>query len=67
VAIETAVFDACVLYPAPLRDLLISLAVAGLFRARWTDRIHDEWIGNLLNKRKDLKGWGPRPDPQADE
>lgn len=26
------VFDACVLYPAPLRDLLIRLARTGLFR-----------------------------------
>jgi hypothetical protein len=39
-----AVFDACVLYPAPIRDLLLRLAVTGLFRARWSERIHDEWI-----------------------
>jgi hypothetical protein len=26
----TAVLDACVLYPAPLRDLLVSLAVDGI-------------------------------------
>lgn len=36
------------LYPAPLRDLLMGLAGAGLFRARWTDEIHNEWIENLL-------------------
>ena len=41
----TALLDANVLYPAPLRDLLLQLAVAKLFRARWTDTIHDEWIG----------------------
>lgn len=40
--------DANVLYPAPLRDLLLQLAVADLYRARWTDDIHDEWISNLL-------------------
>jgi hypothetical protein len=50
----TALFDACVLYPAPLRDLLMHLASTGLFRARWTDMIHEEWIGNLLKNRTDL-------------
>jgi predicted nucleic acid-binding protein len=44
-----------VLYPAPLRDLLMQLAMTGLFRARWTDRIHDEWIRNVLANRPDLK------------
>lgn len=50
----TAVFDACVLYPAPLRDLLLQLSLTGLFRARWTDDIHNEWIENLLTRRPDL-------------
>ena len=48
------IYDACVLYPAPLRDLLIRLAMTGLFSARWTDQIHDEWIDNLLKRRSDL-------------
>lgn len=51
----TAILDACVLYPAPLRDLLVRLAVTGLFRARWTDRIHDEWQRSVLKDRPDLK------------
>lgn len=50
----TAILDACVLYPAPLRDFLMELASARLFRARWTDDIHDEWIKNLLKNRPDL-------------
>lgn len=50
----TVVYDACVLYPAPLRDFLIELAAGGLFRAKWTDEIHEEWIGNLLANRSDL-------------
>lgn len=50
----TAVYDACVLYPAPLRDLLIRLAEKQLFRARWTEKIHDEWISNLLENRPEL-------------
>ncbi len=50
----TAVFDACVLYPAPLRDFLMWLALSGRFRARWTDLIHDEWVRNLLKNRPEL-------------
>jgi hypothetical protein len=50
----TALLDACVLYPAPLRDFLLHLACTGLFRARWTDEIHDEWVRNLLANRPDL-------------
>ncbi len=42
------------LYPAPLRDLLIELAGTGLFRAKWTARIHEEWTRNLLVHRADL-------------
>lgn len=46
----TAVYDANVLYPAPLHDLLIRLAQAGLVHARWTELIHDEWTRNVLAK-----------------
>lgn len=49
----TAVYDACVLYPAPLRDFLIWLALTGTFRARWTERIHDEWTRAVLRKHPD--------------
>jgi len=49
------VYDACVLYSAPLRDLLMHVAVTGLYRARWTEAIHDEWVGHLLENRPDLK------------
>ena len=42
------ILDACVLYPAQLRDLLLSMATTDLFRARWTDQIHDEWIRNVV-------------------
>lgn len=50
----TAVLDACVLYPAPLRDLLLSLAAGELFGARWTSMIQDEWVRNLAANRPDL-------------
>lgn len=54
VASFTAVYDASVLYPAPLRDLLMHLAATELFRARWTNTIHDEWIESLLRNRPEL-------------
>lgn len=44
----TALLDANVLYPAPLRDLLLQLALTDLFKAKWSADIHDEWIGALL-------------------
>ena len=50
----TAVLDANTLFPAPLRDLLLSLAVEGLYHARWTTRIHDEWVRNLALARPEI-------------
>lgn len=50
----TAIYDASVLYPAPVRDLLLQLACSDLCRAHWTSEIHDEWIRNLLANRPDL-------------
>jgi predicted nucleic acid-binding protein len=47
----TALLDANVLYPAPLRDLLMQLAVTDLFRAKWTADIHREWIDALLENQ----------------
>jgi len=42
-----AVYDACVLYPFHLRNLLVQCAFDRLVDARWTDDIHAEWIRNL--------------------
>ncbi len=50
----TVVYDACVLYPAPLRDFLLHLALTELFQARWSIDIHTEWIESLLARRPDL-------------
>ena len=49
----TVIYDACVLFPAPLRDFLMRLAMTDLYRARWTDMIHDEWTRNVLKQRPD--------------
>ena len=48
------VLDANVLYPAQLRDLLMRLAVAGLMRAHWTDRIHKEWMRAVRERHPDI-------------
>lgn len=50
----TALYDANVLYPAELRNLLMHLALIGLFQAKWSAHIHEEWISNLLKNRPDL-------------
>jgi predicted nucleic acid-binding protein len=47
-------YDACVLYPAPLRDLLMNLAITDMYRAKWTNEIHEEWITSILANRNDL-------------
>lgn len=51
----TAVLDANVLYPALLRDLLLSLAHADLYSAKWSAHIRDEWMRNLLRDRPTLR------------
>ncbi|TSA79975.1 PIN domain-containing protein [Deinococcus detaillensis] len=49
-----AVYDASVLYPSLIRNLLMHLGTEGLVAARWTAQIHDEWTRNLLEDRPDL-------------
>lgn len=50
----TALLDACVLYPAPVADALMSMHVAGLYTARWTRRIEDEWVEAVLRSRPEI-------------
>lgn len=51
----TALYDANILYPSYLRDLMVELATTHTFRARWTTRIHDEWSRNLLSNNPYLE------------
>src|SRR5438874_1882201 len=51
---RVALLDACVLYPPAVRDALLWLAVEGVYSPRWTDAIHEEWIGSVLKHRPDL-------------
>jgi predicted nucleic acid-binding protein len=48
------VYDASVLYPSTLRDLLIRVAQSGLVQAKWTDGILDEMFAALHRHRPDL-------------
>jgi hypothetical protein len=50
----SAILDANVLYPAPIRDLLLNLADVGFYSPKWSDEINDEWVRNLLKNRPDL-------------
>lgn len=51
----TIVFlDANVLYPAGLRDFLMRLTLQGLYHARWSDRVHEEWMQAVLRNFPDL-------------
>lgn len=51
----TALLDANVLYPAPIRDIMLQLAVEDMFRAKWTADIHREWIEALLRNEPHRK------------
>jgi len=48
----TVIYDACVLYPAPLRDFLMRLALTELYRARWTNMIHDEYDSRRMDSQR---------------
>lgn len=50
----TAFYDASVLYGSQLRNLLMHLALTGLFRAKWSHGVHEEWMRSLLRNRPDL-------------
>lgn len=47
-------YDACVLHPAILRDLLVRIGNSGIVRARWSERILDECFDSILSRRPDL-------------
>ena len=50
----TVIYDACVLYSAPLRDLLIRIAKTRIVYARWSNQILDECFRSILEQRPDL-------------
>jgi hypothetical protein len=50
----TVVYDANVLYPNTLRDLLIRIAQSGMVQAKWTSEILDEMVTALSRNRPDI-------------
>lgn len=38
----------------PVTDIVLELAATGLFRVRWTEDIHDEWVRNVAADRPDI-------------
>lgn len=53
------VYDASVLYPNTLRDLLIRIAQANLVQAKWTSRILDESspLSNAIARTYPRRSW----------
>lgn len=51
----TAILDANVLYPFLVRDVLLSLAEAGLYRVVWTAEINAEWSERLVAEKPGRK------------
>jgi hypothetical protein len=51
-----ALFDACVLDPAPLRDLRMRLAGTRPFRARWSAEVDAEWMTAVVRDRPEPAG-----------
>lgn len=51
---RVVVVDACVLYSAALRDILLRFAEIGLVSPHWSERILDETVRALRRSRPDL-------------
>ena len=51
---SVVVLDACVLFAAAPRDLLLELGAIGAFQPKWTEDIHAEWMRGLRRARPDI-------------
>jgi hypothetical protein len=57
---QTIILDANILFPVPLCDFFMHLALTGAVRVRWSKCIEDEWVRNVIEKRSDLNPDGIR-------
>lgn len=55
-AVLTAFLDANVLYPALLRNVMMYLALARLYRPLWSEAVHAEWMTALRRDHPELTG-----------
>jgi hypothetical protein len=51
---QIVIYDSCIFYSFTLRNLFVQLAMTGLFHAKWSEEIHQEWMSNLLRDRPGL-------------
>lgn len=51
---QVVIYDANVLYPSTLRDVLIRVGLTRLVQPKWMDLIIEEVFGNLRANRPDL-------------
>jgi predicted nucleic acid-binding protein len=50
----SAILDACLLYVAGLRSLLMQLAATDILWARWTNAIYEEWMRSVQRDYPDI-------------
>jgi hypothetical protein len=48
----TALLDANVLYSVAISDALMEVAATGIYAAKWSKAIDDEWVRNLAKNKK---------------
>ena len=48
----TAFIDANVFYGARLRSLVLFVAQTKFYRAKWSERVNDEWVDAVVRKAK---------------
>lgn len=63
----TALLDANVLYSVVISDALMEVAATGIYAAKWSKAIDDEWVSNLAKDRKRAESdFHPRRDLMHD-
>lgn len=60
-----AFLDASVLYPASLRNLLMRLTLAGLYQARWSVAVHEEWVRALISRHEPNQPFRLQPSKKS--
>jgi hypothetical protein len=50
----TVIYDANIFFGAFRRTVMMHLAQAGIFRARWTEDIHKEWMSRLKERHPEI-------------